>query len=96
MKNRLLYLIVLISFFACDASKKAGQLSNSPSLEKQVKWHIQCLNQKNFKALRKIYADDFKGWAPIVEFESKDELMESLEKNYRNSTTQIQADIITI
>jgi len=95
---RLSFLFLLLFLLnACKSTHPfVGTQKSNPILEQRVKWHVTCLNDRNFEGLEAIYAEDFSGWAPVINFDSKASLIAQLKKNYQASDTEIDIQILAM
>ncbi len=97
MKQSILLLLTLVFCIACKSSHRLGNSSAQNNvLQQRAERHIEYLNNKLFTELENIYADDFSGWAPVVEFKNKAELLQSIQRNYKNSTTNIKGKVLKV
>ncbi|MEM9819898.1 MAG: DUF4440 domain-containing protein [Bacteroidota bacterium] len=92
--SKFLYFSILL-ITACKSPQPLGKTQqNAPQLIDVVQRHVDGLNKRDFNVLEKIYAEDFAGWAPVVQFEDKASLIEQLKTNYRDSDTQIEIQVL--
>ncbi len=94
LKN--IFFCTLLLLFSCKTKKiiVVPPTTNVwQSLEDQISRFTTCLNERDFDCVASCYAEDFASFNPLVHFESKAALMESIRKNYTENNYRLEIQI---
>ena len=93
LRTEFIFYIGLFLLSACHSQRRIVNHNLNPILETAITF-VHHLNNRNFDQLESFYANDFEGLSPIVKFQSKAVLLQSIRKNYSSNSNLIKADIL--
>ena len=96
-----LYPSLFFSFFLILPSCKTydpykPKTVEKKSLVKQIKLHVNSLNERNQNGLEAVYEQDYEGLFPVTKFKNKEDLINILLKNQEENEIRIESRIFEI